>query len=325
MHHDNLKEAMDSRMHFSVVIPIHNEEENLSELYGRLRPILEDLCDKEGHPRNSWEIIMADDGSTDQSWQIIKELHKNDKRVKGVSFSRNFGHHIAITAGIGFAKGDAVILMDGDLQDPPEEIPKLYAKFKEGFDLVYGIRKERHDPLLKKVTSYLFWWILRKFTGVNMPQGQTMLRILSRRLVDVLKDMKEYARFIHGMMAWAGFNVATVEVEHNARIKGKSKYNIPRLFKLAFHAVTSFSTVPLRLAIYTGLLTSFISFMAGLYFIYKKIVYNIPVLGYSSIIVSIFFVGGIQLLMLGIFGEYLGRTYQETQRRPLFILKENLL
>jgi dolichol-phosphate mannosyltransferase len=316
---------MDSNIYFSIVIPIHDEEENIPELYRRLSPIMEDLCDKEGHPRDSWEIIMVDDGSTDRSWQIIKELHKNNVGVKGVSFSRNFGHHIAITAGLDYAKGDAIILMDGDLQDPPEEIPRLYAKFVEGFDLVYGIRKERHDPLLKKTTSHLFWWILRRFTGVNMPQGQTMLRILSRRLVDVLKEMKEYARFIHGMMAWAGFNVATVEVEHNARIKGKSKYNIPRLFKLAFHAVTSFSTVPLRLAIYTGLMASFISFMVGLYFIYKKIVYHISVPGYASIIVSIFFVGGIQLLMLGIFGEYLGRTYQETQRRPLYILKENLL
>ena len=299
---------------FSVVIPIYNEEENIPELYSRLTSVMEKL--------GSYEIIMVDDGSKDRSWELIRELHTKDPRVKGISFSRNFGHHIAITAGLDQARGNAIILMDGDLQDPPEEIPKLYEKFRDGYDIVYGIRKERHDPLLKKMTSYLFWLILRRFSGVDIPAGQTMLRILSKRVLEVLKGMREYSRFIHGMMAWTGFNMITVEVQHDPRRKGKSKYNIPRLFKLAFHAVTSFSTVPLRIATYVGLISSLISLIAGVYFIYKKIFYNIPILGYASIIVSIFFVGGIQLLMLGIFGEYLGRTYQEVQRRPLYIIKE---
>lgn len=309
---------------FTIIIPIYNEEENIPELYSRLSSVMEGLCSGEGHPPDSFELLMVDDGSKDRSWYLIKGLHEKDPRVKGISFSRNFGHHIAVTAGLDHAKGESVILMDGDLQDPPEEIPKLYAKYQEGYDLVYGIRQERKDPLLKKATSFLFWWILRRFSGVDMPKSQTMLRILSRRVVNVLRDMREYARFIHGMMAWTGFNVITVEVEHSERMKGKSKYNIPRLFKLAFHAITSFSTVPLRLAIYTGLLSSFISLVIGLYIIYLKIFYNIPVLGYASIIISIFFIGGIQLLMLGIFGEYLGRTYQEVQRRPLYILREHI-
>ena len=312
------------RPKFTIVIPVYNEEENIPELYRRLTAVMETLSRNEGYPFDSYEILMVDDGSKDRSWHLIKELHGKDQRVKGMSFSRNFGHHIAITAGLDHANGDSVILMDGDLQDPPEEIPKLYEKFKEGYDLVYGIRRERKDPPLKKVTSFLFWWMVRRFSGVDMPRGQTMLRILSKRVVAVLRDMREYARFVHGMMAWTGFSVATLEIEHHERKRGKSKYDIPRLFKLAFHAVTSFSTVPLRLAIYTGLISSFISLLVGLYFIYKKIVYNIPVLGYASIIVSIFFVGGIQLLMLGIFGEYLGRTYQEVQRRPLYILKEHI-
>lgn len=306
------------RPYFSVVIPIHNEEENIPELYNRLTAVMEKQL-------GSYEIIMVDDGSKDRSWELIKELHNKDQRVKGISFSRNFGHHIAITAGLDYAKGEAVILMDGDLQDPPEEIPRLYQKFKEGYDIVYGIRKERHDPFLKRLTSSIFWWVLRRFSGVDMPSGQTMLRVLNRRVVDVLKEMKEYARFIHGMMAWTGFHVTTVYVQHASRYRGKSKYNIPRLFKLAFHAVTSFSTVPLRLATYIGLISSLVSFLAGLYFIYRKVFFNIPILGYASIIVSIFFVGGIQLLVLGIFGEYLGRTYQEVQRRPLYIVRELLL
>lgn len=309
----------------SIVIPVFNEEENIVELYERLSSTIRDMINNDKYPENRYEIIMVDDGSTDRTWQIVKDLHKKDPNVKGISFSRNFGHHIAITAGLDHTKGETIILMDGDLQDPPEEIPKLYEKFKEGFDLVYGIRKERHDSIFKKLVSVIFWSILRWFSGVDMPKGQTMLRILSRRLADVLKEMREYARFIHGMMAWTGFNIATVEIEHMPRVKGKSKYNIPRMFRLAFHAVTSFSTVPLKLAIYIGLTSSFISLIIGLYFIYRKICYNIPVLGYASIVVSIFFIGGIQLLMLGIFGEYLGRTYQEVQRRPLYILKEIIL
>ena len=312
------------RPELTITIPIYNEEENIPELYGRLTAVMEGLCSSKGYSPDSYEVIMVDDGSSDHSWQLIKGLHEKDRRVKGISFSRNFGHHIAISAGLDHARGEAVVLMDGDLQDPPEEIPKLYAKFQEGYDLVYGIRRERKDPVLKKATSFLFWWTLRRFSGVDIPRGQTMLRILSRRLVDVLRDMREYARFIHGMMAWAGFDVTTLEVVHSERKKGKSKYNIPRLFKLAFHGITSFSTVPLRLATYTGFLTSFVSFVVGLYIIYLKVFYDIPVIGYSSIIISIFFMGGIQLVVLGIFGEYLGRTYQEVQRRPLYIIDDKL-
>ncbi|MEW6570129.1 MAG: glycosyltransferase family 2 protein [Nitrospirota bacterium] len=309
---------------FSIVVPIYNEVENISDLYERLTPVMKELCDREGLSLDSYEIIMVDDGSKDGSWQIIRGLHEKDAKVKAISFSRNFGHHMALTAGLDYAKGRVIILMDGDLQDPPEEIPKLYDKFKEGYDLVYGIRRQRQDPFLKKMTSYFFWQILRKFSGVDIPAGQTMLRILSRRLVDVLKDMREQARFIHGMMAWAGFNSTTVEIAHNPRLKGKSKYNVPRMFKLAFHAITAFSTIPLRIATYVGLLSSLISLIVGLYFIFRKILYGIPVLGYASIIVSIFFVGGLQLLIIGIFGEYLGRTYQAVQQRPLYVIKEQI-
>ncbi len=308
----------------SVIIPVCNEEENIHELYGRLSAVLGKLCVDEGHSSDDYEIIMIDDGSTDRSWQNIQDLHVKDVKLKGLSFSRNFGHHIAITAGLDYAKGAVLILMDGDLQDPPEEIPKLYEVLKEGHDLVYGIREHKHDSIPRKITSYMFWWMIRKFSNVDIPQGQTMLRIMSRKLADTIKEMRESARFIHGMMAWAGFKTAQVTVKHDSRLKGKSKYNIPKMFGLAFHAVTSFSTVPLRIATYTGFISSFLSLIIGVYFIYKKIIYGVPVLGYASIIVSIFFVGGIQLLIFGIFGEYLGRTYQEVQKRPLYILRDYL-
>ncbi len=320
----NLTNIQDPDPEFSIVIPIYNEAENIPELYERLTKVMEKVCGRVKEPENCYEIILVDDGSKDRSWQLIRDIHEKDMRVRGIRFSRNFGHHIAITAGLDYAKGRAVILMDGDLQDPPEEIPGLVEKFRGGYDVVYGIRKERRDPILKKMTSQLFWWILRRFSGVDMPQGQTMLRIMSRRLVDVLNEMREHARFVHGMMAWAGLNVATLEVEHSPRVKGKSKYNIPRMFRLAFNAVSSFSTVPLRLATYLGFISSVISLVIGAYFLYKKIFWGIPVLGFAAIIVSIFFVGGIQLLVLGMFGEYIGRTYQEVQRRPLYIVMESL-
>jgi len=307
---------------FSIVIPIYNEEENIPELYRRLTAVMEALCDQEKPEKNAYEILMVDDGSRDGSWDLIKELHEKDGRVKGICFARNFGHHMAITAGLDHVKGRAVVLMDGDLQDPPEEMPRLLEKFREGYDLVYGIRQQRNDHLFKKITSYIFWWILRRFSDVDIPRGQTMLRIMSRRLVAALNEMREQARFIHGMMAWTGFKTATLEVRHSPRMKGKSKYNIPRMFRLAFNAVTSFSAVPLKFATYMGLTSSFFSFLAGLYFVYKKICYGIPVTGYASIIVAVFFVGGIQMLVLGIIGEYIGRTYQEVQKRPLYILKE---
>ncbi|HBG92147.1 MAG TPA: glycosyltransferase [Nitrospiraceae bacterium] len=302
---------------FSIIIPVYNEEENVSELHRRLGTVMERL--------GTYEIIFVDDGSSDKSWQIIKDLHEKDSRVKGLSFSRNFGHHIAITAGMDHAQGKAIILMDGDLQDPPEEIPKLLKKFNEGYELVYGIRKEKKDSILKRFASFVFWWFINSFSGINIPRNQTLLRIFDRKILDALNSMRERSRFIHGMIAWTGFKTAMQEVEHAPRERGKSKYNVIKLFRLAFNAITSFSTFPLRLATYIGLLSSGIGLFYSLYFIYKKLFLGIPVLGYASIIVAVLFVGGIQLLMLGIIGEYIGRVYQEVQARPIYIIKEHIL
>lgn len=307
---------MSNNFDFSVVIPVYNEGENIQELVERLTAVMEGL--------GSFEVIFIDDGSSDKSWAVIKELHERDSRIKGISFSRNFGHHIAISAGLDYSKGKSVIIMDADLQDPPEEIPVLYEKYKEGYDLVYGIRKQRNDPLWKKASSTLFWWVLQRLSGVPVPSNQTMLRIMNRRITNVLKEMRERSRFLHGMMAWAGFNVSEVAVEHNPRLKGKSKYSLSKLLRLAFNAVASFSVRPLQIAIYPGFLSAGLSFLIGIYFLYKKIFYGIPISGYASIIVSIFFIGGIQLIVLGIIGGYLGRMYQEVQGRPLYIIREDI-
>jgi glycosyltransferase involved in cell wall biosynthesis len=314
MRHEEL--LMSDVPEFSIVIPVYNEEDNIRELSARLFSVMKTL--------GTHEIILVDDGSRDGSWQLIKELHGQDKRVKGISFSRNFGHHIAITAGLDLAEGKTVVLMDGDLQDPPEEIPKLWDRMREGYDLVYGIRKEKKDSLAKRLTSWLFWWFINRLAGIEIPRNQTLLRMFDRKVLEALKSMRERARFVHGMIAWTGFRVCLQEVEHAPRTKGVSKYNVVKLFRLAFNAVTSFSTVPLRLATYLGILSSGIGLFYAFYFLYKKIFYGIPVLGYASIIVAVLFVGGIQLLILGIIGEYLGRVYQEVQKRPLYIVKDTV-
>ena len=299
---------------FSIVIPIYNEETNLMELYGRLTKVMSSL--------GLYEIIMVDDGSIDRSWQLIKELHRKDPRVKGLSFSRNFGHHIAITAGLDHAKGQAVILMDGDLQDPPEEIPKLYGKFKEGFDVVYAIRGQRKDPVFKKATSWIFLKFLKKISQVEINLQSGIFRILSKRCVENMRNLREKSRLIVGLINWIGYPQTGVITERHWRYSGKSKYSFFKLFKLAWHGVTSFSYIPLQLATYFGFFVAAISFFMGIYMLYKKLILGIPLLGYASMIVSLFFLGGVILLVLGVIGEYIGRIYTEVQNRPLYVIKE---
>ena len=309
---------------FSIVIPVYNEEDNIPLLYRRLTRVMEELCSREGFPLDRYEIILVDDGSRDRSWSIIQELRQQDERIRGMSFSRNFGHHIAITAGLDHANGDAVILMDGDLQDPPEEIPKLWERLKEGYDIVYGIRKEKKDSIIKRFNSSAFWWFINKLSGLEIPKNQTLLRIFDRKILDVLKSMREQARFIHGMIAWTGFRVFLQQVEHAPRTQGVTKYNTIKLFMLAFNAITSLSTVPLRLATYLGMISSGFGLLSGLFFLYRKFMFDIPVLGYASTIVAVLFIGGVQLLILGILGEYIGRIYHEVQKRPIYVLKDSL-
>lgn len=302
---------------FSVVIPIYNEEENIHQLYNRLTALMDGL-------KSSYEVILVDDGSKDNSWPLIRELHDKDNRVKGLRFSRNFGHHIAITAGIDHARGNAVILMDGDLQDQPEEIPKLLIKFNEGYDLVYGIRKNRQDHFFKRLSSAFFWKMIRLLSGYDIPENQAMLRVMSRAYVDNFKKISERNRFLGGLFAWVGFNQIGVEIKHGQRFGGRSKYNLWKMIKLTFHAITSFSYFPLQLAGLVGLLISTISFIFGTWLIIRKMFLGISVEGWASIMVTILFIGGIQLTVLGLIGEYLGRVFSEVQNRPIYLLKDIL-
>jgi len=300
---------------YSVVIPVFNEQENIPELYRRLTAVMQGLDEP-------YEVILVDDGSTDGSLQMMKELHAQDPRVKVLNLSRNFGHHLALTAGIDHAGGDAVILMDADLQDQPEEIPKLVQKFNEGYDVVYGIRKNRKEAFARRVASNLFLAIMNRVAGSGHFATGGVFRVMTRQVRDELQRCRETSRFIIGLVGWLGFAQVGVEVEHGARYAGQTKYNLWRLIKLLLNTLTSFSYLPLQLASYLGLFTALLSVSLGTYVILRWIFVGIPVAGFTSIIVAILFLGAVQLIVLGFIGEYVGRVYTESQGRPLYVVKE---
>jgi glycosyltransferase involved in cell wall biosynthesis len=316
--------APESRPELSVVIPVFNESLNVEPMVRELTAALGGRAAAQGWQGPAWEVIFVDDGSRDQTWALVESAHQKDPRVGGIRLSRQFGHHIAISAGIDRARGRAVVVMDGDLQDPPDAIPLLYERYRAGFDLVYSLRVDRQDPLLKRLNSWLFWGAMNQMSRLHMPPTQMMLRMMSRRFVDAIVQMRETQRFVHGMMAWAGFRVTSVEVPHRARHAGRTNYNFMRQLRLAVYAITSFSATPLRVASVLGLVTSVLSVTAGVALAVARIVYEYPVEGWASIIISVYFLGGVQLLVLGIIGEYLGKTYKEVQRRPLYFVSEAL-
>lgn len=310
--------------YFSIIIPLYNEEGNILELYRRLTITMESLCKEEGFDERCYEIIMVNDGSKDRTWELIKGLRQKDLRVKGINFSRNFGQHPAITAGLNYAKGDKIILMDGDLQDPPEEIPRLYEKYKEGYDIVYALRKTRDDPVYRRFFSRVFMEILKKLTRIDAPTKVGVFRIISRRCMETFLKLGEKSRLGLGLMGWMGLPQSYVEIQRKARASGESKYSFLKLYKLALDAVASFSNIPLYLhfALYFGFTVALISFLIGFYMLFKKIFYDIPISGYTSIIVSIFFLGGVSLIILGIIGVYIGKIYELALNRPLYIVKD---
>ena len=314
----------ESRPELSVVIPVFNESLNVEPMVRELTTALSGLAAAQGWPPAAWEVIFVDDGSRDQTWALVERAHQNDPRVGGIRLSRQFGHHIAISAGLDRARGNAVVVMDGDLQDPPDAIPLLYERYRAGFDLVYSLRVDRQDPLLKRLNSMLFWGAMNRVSRLHMPPTQMMLRMMSRRFVDAIVQMRETQRFVHGMMAWAGFRVTSVDVPHRARHAGRTNYNFMRQLRLAVYAITSFSATPLRVASILGLVTSMLSVTAGVVLVVARFMYQYPVEGWASLIVSVYFLGGVQLLVLGIIGEYLGKTYKEVQRRPLYFVSEAL-
>lgn len=302
---------------YSVVIPVFNEQENIGELYRRLTAVMQEI----GGP---YEIILVDDGSTDGSFTMMKALHEEDARVKVLNLSRNFGHHLALTAGIDYARGDAVILMDADLQDQPEEIPKLIEKLNDGYDVVYGIRVNRKESLPRRMASNVFATAMNRVGGSGHFATGGVFRVMGRQVRDELQRCRETSRLITGLVGWLGFSQIGVEVEHGARYAGQTKYNTWRLIKLLVNTLTSFSYLPLQLASYLGLLTALFSVCLGAYVILRWIFVGIPVAGFTSTIVAILFLGAVQLIVLGLIGEYVGRVYTESQGRPLYVVREIL-
>ncbi len=301
-----------SRKKISVIVPVLNEEKNIAVLYRRL------VKNLSGY---KYEIIFVNDGSSDASQNEIVKLHNANKSVKLINFSRNFGHQIAITCGIDYATGDAAVIIDGDLQDPPEVIPKMIEKWQEGFDVVYGIRKSREgENIFKTSTASIFYSLINALSRTKIPENVGDFRLISAKVINVLRQTREYQRFLRGMISWIGFEQTGVEYERQGRYSGRTKYSTILMFKFAADALFSFSFFPLRVASILGLLTAAGAVLYIFYTLYLT-TGGTTVKGWPSTIVIVSFLGSIQLVSIGIIGEYLGRIYEEIKRRPLYIIE----
>ena len=301
--------------HISVVIPVYLAENCLNELYYRLKKSLEIIT-------LDFEIIFIEDCGGDNSWNVIYELAQKDSRVIGFRLSRNFGQHYATTAGLDLCKGDWVVFMDCDLQDHPEEINSLYKKAQEGYDVVLAKRENREDPFFKKICSVLFYVVLNYLADSKLDPRVANFRIISRKAADSIKQMRESLRFISCLNDWVGFKTTSINVKHSKAYNRKSAYNFKKLLSLAKDVIIAYSDKPLKMSVNMGFFISFIAIIFGFYYIFRKIKYGIPILGWASLIVIILFLGGIVIANLGIIGIYLGKTFEETKKRPLYIIAE---
>jgi dolichol-phosphate mannosyltransferase len=297
---------------YSFVVPIHDEEETLPELHRRLSALVDEL-DGES------EVILVDDGSRDDSYAIMLGLNHGDPRFKVVRLSRNFGHQLAISAGVDFAVGDAVIIMDGDLQHPPEVVPEFIAKWREGYEVVYGVMRKRTEGWLKRTTARVYYATLSRLSDVELPAAAGDFRLLDRSAVDAFKAMRERNRYVRGMLSWVGFSQIGVPYDCPPRYAGKSKYSLGRMLRLGTTGITSFSDRPLRIALRLGYILALLSIAFGISAIVAKVA-GAAVPGWTSIAVLVSFIGGFQLILIGILGEYVARVYDEVKARPLYLV-----
>ena len=303
-------------MEISIVVPLYNEEKNIRLMYDRLVSSILKIT-------SNFEIIYVNDGSKDNSFLELLKLSNEDERVKYINFSRNFGHQIAVTAGLDYSKGAAVVIIDGDLQDPPEVIPEMYAKHKEGFDVVYGQRlKRKGDNFFKKITAKYFYRILKKITSINIPLDTGDFRLIDQKIVKDLKNMPEQNKFLRGQIAWLGYRQTSVFFERDERKFGETGYPFSKMLKFALDGITGFSDVPLQFVTKTGIFISFISFLVILYAIFSHFILERTITGWTSLIISSMFIGGVQLISVGIIGEYISRINKNVQSRPLYIVSE---
>lgn len=298
----------------SVVVPVYNEKEVLHEFHKRLSSVLTAL------PLD-YEVVYVNDGSTDITLSVLEEIKRDDSTVGVVDLSRNFGKEIALTAGLDYCKGDAAVVIDADLQDPPEVIPELIAGWREGYDVVYAKRISRDgETFIKKATARVFYRVIQAISRFKIPEDTGDFRLLSRRAIDALHQLREQHRFMKGLFAWIGFPQKAVLYRRDARFAGETKWNYWRLWNFAIEGITSFTIAPLKLATYFGLLVALGAFVYGAIIIVKTLLYGNPVPGYPSLMVVVLFLGGVQLVAIGIIGEYLGRMFDETKGRPLYLI-----
>ncbi len=303
----------------SIIAPVYNEEEVLHSLYERIHEVMEGTGEE-------WELMLVNDGSRDRSAEIIAELHEKDQRVRGLSFSRNFGFQEAVTAGMHHVIGDAVVLTDADLQDPPEVIPEMIAKWKEGYDVVYGVRSSRDgETWWKLFTAKVFYRLIHRITSVNIPLDTGDFRLMDRRVVDAIGRMGERNRFLRGMVPWVGYKQVGIEYARHPRYAGNAKYSSTRkMLAFAIDAITSFSYFPLRLATFIGFVMASVSGLAILLVVFLRLFWTEQAFtGQATTLVTVLFLGGVQLISLGIIGEYLGRIYDEVKGRPLYLVDQS--
>ena len=309
---------MTSKPTYTIIAPIYNEIDNIQTLYTRVCEVM----DSTGEP---WEFVMVDDGSSDGSTDAILELKKKDDKIVPVIFARNFGHQIAVTAGLDYSQGKAVTIIDADLQDPPEVILALIEKWKEGYEVVYATRSKREgETWFKRFTASVFYRLIQRITDINLPMDTGDFRLLDRKVVDVMGGMREKHRFLRGMSVWVGFRQTGVEYERAERLAGETKYPLKKMFQLASDAITGFSYFPLQLATYLGFTFTGISFLAILALIILRLVGSQFLMGQAATLIAVMFLGGVQLLSIGMIGEYIGRLYDEAKGRPLYTVRDDL-
>jgi glycosyltransferase involved in cell wall biosynthesis len=309
---------MDKKPVYSIIAPCFNEEGVLHELHRRICEVM----DPTGEP---WELVLVNDGSRDRTPELMRELRASDPRVKVVDFARNFGHQIAVTAGLDYAQGDAAVVIDADLQDPPEVILQMIARWKEGYEVVYAVRTERKgETWFKEFTAKLFYRIIYRITDVDIPLDTGDFRLMDRKVVDAMKHMKERHRFIRGMTSWIGFRQTGVYYARAERFAGETHYPIRKMLKFALDAITGFSYAPLQIATYLGFIIAGLSAIGAIVVILARLFGEAPFHGQATTLVAVLFLGGVQLITLGIIGEYLGRIYDEVKGRPLYIVREAL-
>ncbi|CAH0220569.1 glycosyltransferase family 2 protein [Priestia megaterium] len=307
---------MSSIVKYSIVVPVYNEEEVIHETYRRLTEVMRST-------KEAYELLFVNDGSRDRTAEIIKEYSEQDPAVVLLDFARNFGHQIAITAGMDYARGEAVVVIDADLQDPPELILEMIEKWKQGFDVVYAKRtKRKGETYFKKQTAAMFYRFLRAMTDIDIPLDTGDFRLLDRKVCNQMNSIQEKNRFVRGLVSWVGFKQTAVEYERDERLAGESKYPLKKMLKLSMDGITSFSYKPLKLASYAGVTLSGIGFIYLLVVLYLKLFTDSTITGWSSLIVIQLFFSGIILIILGMIGEYIGRIYDETKNRPLYIVRE---